>query len=51
MQIYCEESPWFSGRAQGDAAADIEGNGERYGGGGAQGAQRLREEEEEEREE
>ena len=43
MQIYCEESPRFSGRAQGDAAADVEGNGECYGSGGAQEAERQRE--------
>ena len=44
MQIYCEESPRFSGRAQGDAVADVEGNGQRYGGGGAREAKRWREE-------
>ena len=35
MQMYCEESPRFSGRAQGDAAADVEGDGECYGNGGS----------------
>ena len=43
MQIYCEESLRFSGRAQGDAAADVEGNGECYGSGGAREAERWRE--------
>ena len=43
MQIYCEESPRFSGRAQGDAAADVEGNGECYGSGGAREAERQQE--------
>ena len=43
MQIYCEGSPRFSGRAQGDAAADVEGDRERYGDGGAREAERWRE--------
>ena len=43
MQIYYEESPRFSGRAQGDAAADVENNGECYGSGGAREAERQRE--------
>ena len=43
MQIYCEESLRFSGRAQGDAAADVEGNGERYGSDRAREAERWRE--------
>ena len=50
MQIYCEESPRLSGRTQGDAAADVEGNGECYGGGGAREAERERQEEYRERE-
>ena len=43
MQIYCEESPRSSGWAHGDAAADVEGNGECYGSGGAREAERWRE--------
>ena len=39
----------FSGRAQGDAAANVEDDGERCGGGGAREAERWREKEEEER--
>ena len=43
VQIYCEGSPRFSGRAQGDATADVEGNGECYGSGGAREAERWQE--------
>ena len=51
MQIYCEELPHLSGRTQGGAAADAEGNGECYSGGGAREAGRQRQEEDREREE
>ena len=50
MQIYCEELPRLSGWTQGGAAADVEGNGECYGGGGAPEAGRQRQEEDRERE-
>ena len=43
MQSFCEGSPRFSGRAQGDAAADVEGDGGRYGDDGAREAERWRE--------
>ena len=35
----------FSGQTQGDAAAKVEDDGERCGGGGAQAVEELREEE------
>ena len=40
MQIYCGEFPRLSGWTQGGAAADVEGNGECYGSGGAREAER-----------
>ena len=43
MQMYCKESSRFSGRVQGDVAADVEGNGECYGSGEAREAERQRE--------
>ena len=47
MQIYCGGSPPFFGRAQGDAAAKVEDDDERCGGGGVRMAERWREKEEE----
>ena len=48
MQFYYEGSPLFSGQAQVDAAAKVEDDGERCGGGGVRATEGLREKEEEE---
>ena len=47
-QIYYGGSTPFSGQAQVDAAAKVEDDGERCGGGGARATEGLREKEEEE---
>ena len=48
QQIYCGGAPPFSGLIQVDAAAEVEEDEMRYGGGGARVAVGLREEEYEE---
>ena len=45
MQIYCGGSPRFFEQAQGDAAVEVEDDGERCGDGGARATEGLREEE------